>query len=66
MLSLLLGEGLLDYVAIDIKQCKEKYNTIAYMKNFKLEDIEESVSMLINGNVDYEFRTTVADNLMST
>lgn len=66
MLKSLLEENLIDYVAIDIKQCKEKYNTIACMNNFKLEDIEESVSMLINGNIDYEFRTTVANNLMST
>lgn len=66
MIKDLLDEKLLDYIAMDIKQCKEKYNDVAVMKNFKIEDIEESVSLIINSGIDYEFRTTVASNLMST
>lgn len=66
MIKDLLDEKLLDYIAMDIKQCKEKYNDVAVMKNFKIEDIEESVSLIINSGIEYEFRTTVSDNLMST
>lgn len=66
MIKDLLDEKLLDYIAMDIKQCKEKYNDVAVMKNYKIEDIEESVSLIINSGIEYEFRTTVADNLMST
>ena len=66
MLRGLIDEGLLDYVAMDIKQCSEKYNEVACQKVSDLDKIKKSVSLLLEGRVDYEFRTTVADNLMST
>jgi len=66
MLKTLLNDNLVDYVAMDIKHSREKYNEVAVMKNFNLADIEESVSLLINSGKDFEFRTTVTGNLMST
>ena len=65
MLSALLDEGLLDYVAMDIKHCKSKYNEVACMKDFNLKDVEKSVDILMNCNIDYEFRTTVTKELHS-
>lgn len=65
MLSSLIDEKLIDYVAMDIKQCKEKYNEIACMANFDIGLIEESVSILKENRVGYEFRTTVAKELHS-
>lgn len=59
MLSYLINEKLVDYIAMDIKQSKEKYNTIACMKNFDISPIEQSVELLKEGLVDYEFRTTI-------
>ena len=59
MLKKLVSEGLLDYVAMDIKHSKDKYNTIACSTHFDLSAIEESVDFLKEGHVDYEFRTTV-------
>ncbi len=58
-LEALINEGLLDYVAMDIKNCKEKYAATAGCERISLDDIERSVSLLLTGSVDYEFRTTV-------
>ena len=59
MIKDLVKNGLIDYVAMDIKHSKEKYNTIASMKSFDLTAIEESVDFLKEGHIDYEFRTTI-------
>lgn len=59
MISFLIDEGLIDYVAMDIKHSKEKYNSIACMINYDLAPIEASVSLLKEGKIDYEFRTTI-------
>lgn len=63
MLTSLLDEGLLDYVAMDIKHSKSKYNDVACMNPLDLQSIEESVEILKNCNIDYEFRTTVTKEL---
>lgn len=63
MLSSLLEEGLLDYVAMDIKHCKSKYNDVACMNPLNIQSIEESVDILKNCDIDYEFRTTVTREL---
>ena len=63
MLRSLLDEGLLDYVAMDIKHCKSKYNDVACMNSLDMQSIEESVDILKNCNIDYEFRTTVTREL---
>lgn len=60
-LKAIVGEGLVDYVAMDIKNRKEKYAETIGLKNFDLSKIEESVEFLKSGAVDYEFRTTVVE-----
>ena len=54
----LAAQGLLDYVAMDIKNCPAGYALTAGTA-VKLENIEESIRFLTGGAVDYEFRTTV-------
>ena len=54
----LLDEGLLDYVAMDIKNSKDKYAVTAGA-DIRLSDIEQSVQLLMSCGIDYEFRTTV-------
>lgn len=61
VLRQLLSEKLLDYVAMDIKNDLEHYALTAGMKQFDKEKILESMSLLINDGVEYEFRTTVVD-----
>lgn len=67
ILKKLLDEKCLDYVAMDIKNCPEKYAATAGMNEegnrFDLGKIRESVSMLIDADIDSEFRTTVVKEL---
>lgn len=60
-LSAMIDSGLIDYVAMDIKNCKEKYGMTVGVKNFDITPIEQSVKLLLEGKVDYEFRTTVVN-----
>ncbi len=55
----LVSEGLVEYVAMDIKNSKEKYAQTVDLPDFDLGKVEESVSFLLSDTVDYEFRTTV-------
>ena len=57
----LVNEGLVDYVAMDIKNSKAKYKETAGINNLDLSKIEESVDFLINSNIDFEFRTTIVN-----
>ncbi len=62
-LKQLVAEGLLDYVAMDIKNSSEKYHITAGCDAINIQDIEESIDFLLSGAVPYEFRTTVAKEL---
>ena len=57
-LRALIARGLLDYVAMDIKNCRERYGVTAGKIPFDTAPIEESVKLLMSGSVPYEFRTT--------
>lgn len=59
LLAALIDEGLVDYVAMDIKNTKEKYPTTIGLADYNLAPVEKSVALLLEGRVDYEFRTTV-------
>jgi anaerobic ribonucleoside-triphosphate reductase activating protein len=58
-LSSLLEEGLLDYVAMDIKNTPEKYALTAGLERVDLDAISQSMEILRQSGVPYEFRTTV-------
>lgn len=58
----LVRQGLLDYVAMDIKNSPEKYEQTAGEAGI-LPRVRESVQFLLNHHVDYEFRTTVVSGL---
>ncbi|MBE6752798.1 MAG: anaerobic ribonucleoside-triphosphate reductase activating protein [Ruminococcaceae bacterium] len=62
MLASLIQAGKLDYVAMDIKAPFEKYGEITQVKD-DIAAIRQSATLLINGGIDYEFRTTFAPNL---
>ena len=55
----LVSEGLLDYVAVDVKNNKERYGETVGIPMLDISNIEETISFLLEGNVPYEFRTTV-------
>ena len=62
-LAAILSEGLADYVSMDIKNSPEKYAQTAGLEAIDLGPIRESVKLLMDGGTDYEFRTTVVDEL---
>lgn len=51
--------GLVDYVAMDVKNCPEAYGETVGIAAFDTAPIEESICFLRSGAVAYEFRTTV-------
>jgi pyruvate formate lyase activating enzyme len=56
----LVADKMVDYVAMDIKNCREKYgSTIGFDENYDLSPIDESIAFLMEGKIDFEFRTTV-------
>jgi len=59
MLEKMISEGLVDYVAMDIKNSPEKYAVTCGLETLDLTKIRQSVEILKSGRVDYEFRTTV-------
>ena len=59
----LVENGLVDYVAMDIKNSKKKYAETAGITDLKLSDIEKSIAFLLENKVEYEFRTTVVNEL---
>lgn len=65
VLKKLVSDGMVDYVAMDIKNSKERYGETVGIKDFHITPILESVEFLKKGNVDFEFRTTVVRELHS-
>ncbi|MDR2200505.1 MAG: anaerobic ribonucleoside-triphosphate reductase activating protein [Puniceicoccales bacterium] len=59
ILKILLSRGILDFVAMDIKHIWSRYADATGSHSLKIENIKHSVDLLLNGDVNYEFRTTV-------
>ena len=55
----LLDEGLVDYVAMDIKNCPNLYAETCGLKFINVENIKKSISIIMSKAPDYEFRTTL-------
>ncbi len=62
-LSAIIEKNLVDYVAMDIKNSPEKYAVTTGLKNFDIKPVEESIEILKQGSVEFEFRTTVVKEL---
>lgn len=63
VLRTLAEKGVVDYVAMDIKNSPRLYGKTVGVPKISLEGVEESIRFLLQGNVDYEFRTTVMDEM---
>lgn len=55
----LLSGGVVDYVAMDIKNSPGKYAETVGVKAFNLKPVYESIDIIKSSGVEYEFRTTV-------
>lgn len=59
VLDKLIKDGLVDYVAMDIKNSPEKYAYTVGLKSVDLDKINESMAIIKNSGVDHEYRTTI-------
>jgi pyruvate formate lyase activating enzyme len=59
----LIENNLLDYISMDIKAPKDKYDKLSGIK-VKIEDIEKSINLIRNKDIDYEFKTTIVPTLL--
>ena len=64
LLEELLKANLLDYVAMDIKNCPEKYEATCG-KTINFDDVKKSIDLIRRLAPNYEFRTTVVKQLHS-
>ena len=55
----LVEAGLINYVAMDIKNSQEHYGRTIGIEDYDIRDVHRSVKYLMSGKVPYEFRTTV-------
>lgn len=62
-LMAIVQAGLVDRVAMDIKNSPELYSATVGIPGFDLEPVERSKNFLLEGSIDYEFRTTVVKGL---
>lgn len=68
LIEKLLNHGLVDYIAMDIKSSLDfnNYSKAAGIKDkIMLEKVKNSIALLMNSKIDYEFRTTVLPLLHS-
>lgn len=59
VLRQLVEERLVDYVAMDVKNCPERYGETVGVPGVDLSPFQESLDYLLSDPVDYELRTTV-------
>ena len=59
----LVKAGLVDRVAMDIKNAPGRYGATVGIEGFDISGVEESKNFLLEGSIDYEFRTTVVKGL---
>ncbi len=62
-LKALIGEGLVDFVAMDLKHAPDKYALASGTKADVLPAVKESAAYLLSGAVPCEFRTTVVQGM---
>lgn len=62
MLSQLIAEGMLDYIAMDIKAPFKKYSLITQTQD-DMDAIRRSAALIMNSGLPYEFRTTFPPSL---
>ena len=59
----LVEKGLVDYIAMDVKNSPARYPQTIGLKAMDMAPMEESLRFLIEGEADYELRTTLVAQL---
>ncbi|WP_263832392.1 anaerobic ribonucleoside-triphosphate reductase activating protein [Sulfurospirillum oryzae] len=63
LLATLIEKGLVDYIALDYKAPKQKYESMTHYRHF--ERFEQSLKMLIQSHFPFEARTTLHSDLLT-
>lgn len=63
ILQLLLDHNLLNYIAMDLKNCPQNYAKTCGLSTINLDNINSSITMIKQSGIPYEFRTTVVKEL---
>lgn len=63
-LKALIDEGLIDYISMDIKYPEGDY--VTYTGENALKNVKESIKIIMESGLDYEFRTTFVKGIHST
>jgi len=64
VLEKLIDRGLVDYIAMDVKAPLKRYREIT-KSNVKPDRIKQSIKVIMDSGVEYEFRTTVVKSLLN-
>lgn len=64
ILQNLIKENLIDYFAMDIKAPFIKYKDITKY-DININKIKQSIKIIMNSNIDYEFRTTIEKSMLT-
>lgn len=64
VLKSLMDQGLIDYVAMDIKTSFARYSQAAGV-SVDIQNIQRSIDLIVGSEIDYHFRTTVVHKLIS-
>ena len=62
-LKAVIEEGLVDYIAMDIKSSPENYGKAVGIDNVDISPVLESVELIKSSGIDHEFRTTAVKGL---
>jgi len=62
ILKKLINDKLIDFIAMDIKNCKEKYDETCGC-SVDIAKIEESIKLVKESGLDYQFRSTILPKL---
>jgi len=59
----IIDEGLVDYIAMDIKSSPENYKFAVGIDDIDIAPMMKSVDIIMSSGIDYEFRTTAVKGL---
>lgn len=64
MLARIIKDGLVDYIAMDLKGPWDKYEKVVGV-SVDCQNLQKSVKIIMNSGLPYEFRTTVVPGLLT-
>ena len=63
MLKQIINDKIVDYVAMDVKAPLDKYSTVVGVE-VDIANIVESINIIKESDIDYEYRTTVVESCL--